>query len=187
MELTLSSAEFWRKLFTKWSLCCTWGVGCHSSDVLTSGTDSWEADEKASELASSDLTWSCRVDITLGPTSCAAYEGALELTSSAPAGSCGFGIAYRIKKKMYITQKKIILPVRSFSLSLRNRANMQRRKFTSLDCSRSDDRLGPGWLTAIGSKEGWSSGDTGSTRAAPCLSPCTPGINWEPKLLWTLE
>ena len=55
--------------------------------------------KKAYELASSDPTGSCRVDITPGPTSCAAYEGASELTSSAPAGSCGFGIAYIIKKK----------------------------------------------------------------------------------------
>ena len=31
---------------------------------------------------------------------------------------------------------------------------MQIRKFNSLDCSRSDDRLGPGSLTAIGSGEG---------------------------------
>ena len=37
-----------------------------------------------------------------------AYEGASELTSSAPAGSCGFGIAYRILKKNVHYPKKII-------------------------------------------------------------------------------
>ena len=56
--------------------------------------------------------------------------------------------------KMYITQKKNILQVRSFSLSLRKRAKMQRGKFTSLHCSRSNDRLGPGSLTVIGAGEG---------------------------------
>ena len=63
--------------------------------------------KKAYELASSDPTGSCRVDITPGPTSCAAYEGASELTSFAPAGSCGLGIAYRALKNVHYPKKII--------------------------------------------------------------------------------
>ena len=57
-------------------------------------------------------------------------------------------------KKCTLPPKNNILLVRSFSLSLRKRAKMQRGKFTSLHCSRSNDRLGPGSLTAIGAGEG---------------------------------
>ena len=63
--------------------------------------------KKAYELASSDPTGSCRVDITPGPTSCAAYEGASELISSALAGSCGLGITHRILKKCTLPKKII--------------------------------------------------------------------------------
>ena len=63
--------------------------------------------KKAYELVSSDLTGSCRVNITPGPTSCTAYEGASELTLSAPAGSCGLGIAYRVLKNVHYPKKII--------------------------------------------------------------------------------
>ena len=61
--------------------------------------------KKAYELVSSDLTGSCRVNITPGPTSCAAYEGASELTSSASLGVVGWVLPIEFKK-MYITPKK---------------------------------------------------------------------------------
>ena len=63
--------------------------------------------KKAYELASSDPTGSCRVDITPGPTSCAAYEGASELTSSAPLGVAGWVLPIEFKKNVHYPQKII--------------------------------------------------------------------------------
>ena len=66
-----------------------------------------------------------------------------------PLGVVGLVVPIELKK-IYIIQKK----KKNTAGAFRNRANMQRRKFTSLDCSRNDDRLSPGSLTARGLGEG---------------------------------
>ena len=81
------------------------GVGCHSSDVSTLGTDSCEADEKASELESSDSTGSCRVHVTLDRPLVRRVKVPKNLHHLLPLGVVVLVFPIEFKK-MYITQKK---------------------------------------------------------------------------------
>ena len=109
MGLTLPFAEFRRKLFRKWSLCCTWGVGCHSSDVSTSGTDSCEADEKGLWTCIIWPHWKLQSWLPQDRPLVRRMKVPQNLHHLPPLGVVGLVLPIELKKKCTLPQKIIYL------------------------------------------------------------------------------